>query len=223
MCLHLGPLVSAPNRLSLLELATTVIRPMLGRLPNKPQCLAAVLFLLVYSSADACISFTLAPDPTWLIPGIATFETPYGGQVRFKPLTNGSLQINGSVTGLPPNKTLGVHVHENGDLSNGCQNVGSHWSLAEQTHGDMRAKYRHAGDLGNLKTDAHGVMQFDLVYWPFEDDPSRGFIGLALVIKDREDNLGLDHGALSSTTGNSGEPLTCAVIGRARAQVEEFE
>ncbi|GAA34047.2 extracellular superoxide dismutase [Cu-Zn] [Clonorchis sinensis] len=196
---------------------------MLGLLRNKPQCLATVLFLLVYSCADACISFNIAPDPTWLIPGIATFETPYGGQVRFKPLATGSIQINGSVTGLPPNKTLGVHVHENGDLNNGCQNVGSHWSLSEQTHGDMKAKYRHAGDLGNLKTDNEGVMQFDLVYWPFEDDPSRGFIGLALVIKNGEDDLGLGHNERSSTTGNSGEPLTCAVIGRARAQVEEFE
>ncbi|KER24720.1 hypothetical protein T265_07677 [Opisthorchis viverrini] len=73
---------------------------------------------------------------------------------------------------------------------------------------------RHDGDLGNVKTDAQGVMNVDLIILPDEDDPTRGYIGLALVINDGEDDLGLGGNERSRIDGNSGGNLACSVIGR---------
>ncbi|TGZ68705.1 hypothetical protein CRM22_004123 [Opisthorchis felineus] len=177
-------------------------------------------FLFLYSYGNACMKKSGSPKAVGLIPGIATFVAPYDGQVHFVPLSNGRIQINGSVAGLPSNKTLGVHVHETGDISNHCLNAGAHWSFVKRAaHGGAKTVYRHAGDLGNLQTDSEGVMQFNLDYLPIYNDPSRGFIGLVLAITDHEDDLGLGRNEESLKSGNSGTPLACAVIGRAKAEL----
>ncbi|KAA3670540.1 uncharacterized protein DEA37_0003065, partial [Paragonimus westermani] len=58
-------------------------------------------------------------------------------------------------------------------------------------------------------------MTFNLIVQTHPEDRSYGFIGLALVIHTRTDDLGRGGDAGSLATGNSGPRLTCGVIGRA--------
>ncbi|KAF8869462.1 superoxide dismutase [Mucidula mucida] len=60
------------------------------------------------------------------------------------------------LTGLDPNALRGWHVHESGNLTDGCTSAGGHLIPSNLTHGAPDAKIRHVGDLGNLQTDSNG-------------------------------------------------------------------
>lgn len=64
-------------------------------------------------------------------------------------LTYLSFQLNGSVTGLKPG-LHGFHIHEKGDLGNGCLASGAHFNPHKLMHGAPDDSNRHVGDLGNI-------------------------------------------------------------------------
>ena len=66
------------------------------------------------------------------------------------------------IEGLSPNAKHAFHVHELGDLSNGCISLASHYNPFGMTHGGKEAEVRHVGDLGNLQADANGVAKFSI-------------------------------------------------------------
>lgn len=61
--------------------------------------------------------------------------------------------------GLEPNSTHALHIHEWGDLRNGCTSAGPHFNPFEATHGPPEASRsnRHVGDMGNITANAEGV------------------------------------------------------------------
>uniref|UniRef100_A0A0N5AYC5 Superoxide dismutase [Cu-Zn] n=1 Tax=Syphacia muris TaxID=451379 RepID=A0A0N5AYC5_9BILA len=126
----------------------------------------------------------------------------YGGYVR----------VNGTVSGLTPGQH-GFHVHEKGDLGNGCLNAGAHFNPTEQTHGGQSDTVRHVGDLGNLNVDNSGIahIEFDdsmiALYGPFS------IVGRSIVIHESADDLGKGGTEASQTTGNSGARIGCGIIG----------
>ena len=65
-------------------------------------------------------------------------------------------KIVANLTGLKPNSLHGFHVHEFGDLSEGCTTAGPHFNPFNKRHGDRMSEDRHVGDLGNVKTDENG-------------------------------------------------------------------
>ncbi|KAE9415214.1 hypothetical protein Angca_010304 [Angiostrongylus cantonensis] len=72
------------------------------------------------------------------------------GSVDFEQ--NGNVvTINGSVSGLTPG-LHGIHIHEIGDLGNGCLNARGHYNPTNNPHGAPSDRIRHVGDLGNLIT-----------------------------------------------------------------------
>ena len=70
--------------------------------------------------------------------------------------------IVGKITGLTANASHGFHIHELGSLSNGCTSFGGHYNPFNETHGSPEDLHRHVGDLGNIKADSTGSVNFSL-------------------------------------------------------------
>ena len=62
------------------------------------------------------------------------------------------MRIQAEITGLAPG-LHGFHVHEFGNLSNGCITAGPHYNPYNKTHAGPNEEIRHVGDLGNVKAD----------------------------------------------------------------------
>jgi Cu/Zn superoxide dismutase len=67
--------------------------------------------------------------------------------------------IQGTITGLEPG-LHGFHIHEFGDMSQGCKSMGGHYNPDNVDHGDIEKG--HVGDLGNVLADESGVAKFSI-------------------------------------------------------------
>lgn len=131
-----------------------------------------------------------------------------------------------SLKGFPPDRMFACHIHEYGDLSDGCTSACSHFNPEHQKHGsfELYGQQRHVGDLaipyGNLRSDKNGHVNIS-----FTDDliqlfPHRNnIIGRMVVIHENPDDLGFyrnentPRGIESGKTGNAGKRIACSIIG----------
>jgi len=146
---------------------------------------------------------------------IAVFNDSIKGYVKFsEDLTNNRVKIDLNIVGLKPNSLHGFHVHQAGDLTDGCTSMCAHFNPYGNTHGAPGMKNRHVGDLGNIKTNDKG----EAIY-TFYDDMIKlrgnecNIIGRGLIIHADEDDCGKGGNAESLKTGNAGKRIACAVIG----------
>ncbi|KAL0477620.1 superoxide dismutase, Cu-Zn family [Acrasis kona] len=121
-------------------------------------------------------------------------------------------RIQGKITGLKAGKH-GFHVHQYGDLTNGCITAGPHFNPGNKTHGGPGIEERHVGDLGNVVADKDGVAKIDLVDEQVVLSGRDSVIGRSLIIHADEDDLGKGGHEDSKTTGHAGARLACGVIG----------
>lgn len=137
--------------------------------------------------------------------GCVVDKTPIQGAVRFTTIGNqkAGVVVDGVVDGLEPG-LHGFHIHESGDVSNGCASVGDHYNPSKSHHGSPLAdpSHRHAGDLGNIRADETGRATFRFVdsalnIWDI--------IGRAVVITSNADDFGSGGNEKSLVDGNSGD------------------
>ena len=121
-------------------------------------------------------------------------------------------KIIANVRGLKPNNLHGFHIHEFGDLTDGCTTAGGHYNPFGKKHGSQHDQERHVGDLGNLKSDEKGnayMAATDNLIKLFGD---ASVIGRSCVVHADEDDLGKGNFSDSQTTGHAGARVACGVI-----------
>jgi len=123
-----------------------------------------------------------------------------------------------NITGLTEGEH-GFHVHERGDLTDGCLSLAAHYNPDKLDHGAPKDEIRHVGDLGNIRADSTGV-----AYTVFSDNlislaGSRSIIGRGLIVHQDVDDLGKGGHPDSLKTGNAGARAACGVIGYSDEEV----
>ena len=126
---------------------------------------------------------------------------------------DGRTTFAGKITGLTPNQKHAFHIHEAGDLTDGCASACAHYNPYNKKHGDRLAGERHVGDLGNLQADEKGECEFKFEDYLVKLSGDYSVIGRSLIIHEDEDDLGLGNEKDSLTTGHAGKRLVCGVIG----------
>ncbi|NXU13525.1 SODE dismutase, partial [Pardalotus punctatus] len=99
-----------------------------------------------------------------------------------------------------------IHIHELGDLSNGCDSTGGHYNPFRVNHP------RHPGDFGNFlpkegKIRKYKTNLFATIFGPYS------IMGRSVVIHEQEDDMGKGNNKASLENGNAGKRLACCVIG----------
>ncbi|KAG8041681.1 hypothetical protein G9C98_000679 [Cotesia typhae] len=133
------------------------------------------------------------------------------GVIRFIETEKGCL-VDGTIDGLSPG-AHGLHIHECGDISNGCESVGSHLNPYNCSHGGPQddISNKHMGDLGNIIADKAGRALFR---FQNNDIKVSDIIGRSLVVTENEDDLGKGQNLNSKIDGNSGSKIACGIIAR---------
>ena len=75
-----------------------------------------------------------------------------GGTVKFHQCApNAITQIHISFNGIKPGAVHAIHIHEFGNLTEGCKSAGAHYNPYNMEHGSIMVNpvRRHVGDLIN--------------------------------------------------------------------------
>ena len=122
-------------------------------------------------------------------------SSPVRGTLRFfqsSPLS--TVRVTLRLDGFRPFQTHAIHIHEYGDLTQGCQSTGKHFNPCHCTHGSKYTSERHAGDLiNNIFTDKDGNVRLE-----WEDanlslvgGDSHCIVGRSVVLHRDADDYGL--------------------------------
>lgn len=149
-----------------------------------------------------------------ILVAIVRGDSSVQGTVTFEQASaNDKLSVSWDIKGNDPNAERGFHIHQFGDNTNGCTSAGGHFNPFDKTHGAPEDDNRHAGDLGNIKTDASGVAKgskTDRLLTLFGEN---SILGRSVVVHAGTDDLGKGGHPDSLKTGNAGGRPACGVIG----------
>ena len=146
---------------------------------------------------------------------IAVFPSKINGFVTFEEKGEKVL-VTVQLSGLKLNGLHGFHVHQAGDLSDGCESMCAHFNPFNKTHGCPGMSERHVGDLGNLVSDIFGNANYTFYDNVIKLNGIANIIGRGLIIHDEQDDCGNGGNKESLKTGNAGKRIACAVIGYAK-------
>ena len=158
--------------------------------------------------------FTNPLPPNNIKEAVAVIDTKYKnhkltGIVIFKQKANYEVSIHIEISGLNKNAKHGFHIHETGDLREGCKSCCAHYNPTNTIHGGISGE-GHAGDLGNIKTDGDGNCNMSIKANRFN---IQDILGRSIIIHEDEDDLGRGEFEDSKTTGHSGARIACSIIG----------
>lgn len=135
------------------------------------------------------------------------------GTVNMTQNKNSLTTIKVIMSGFKPNTLHGFHIHESGDMSNGCKSMGPHYNPKNKHHGGLTGSDRHIGDLGNLIADSKGNVNMIISSKTIKLKGKYSVIGRGLVVHENKDDLGKGGYPDSKTTGHSGARIACGIIG----------
>jgi Cu-Zn family superoxide dismutase len=140
-----------------------------------------------------------------------------GGIVRFHQCSPSNItQVYISFKGIKPGATHAIHIHEYGNLTEGCKSAGAHYNPFNMEHGSIYVdpERRHVGDLiNNIKGDDKGEYEFTYLDPMVQLHGPLSVIGRTVVLHAKPDDLGLGPNKESKITGNAGDRIACSIIG----------
>ena len=154
----------------------------------------------------------LVPDPNQKVEGV----------VRFTQDGN-TLHVDYDIQHLDDGEH-GFHVHEYGDLTEGCKSACAHFNPYSHEHGGLDSEVRHLGDLGNIISKdgvSKGRISTDSI--SLNMGLPNCIVGRMIIVHKDRDDLGKGGDAESLLTGNAGERLGCGVIGLSEGKDFEAE
>ncbi|XP_077426171.1 extracellular superoxide dismutase [Cu-Zn]-like [Vanacampus margaritifer] len=183
-----------------------------------PKCIVGASLVCVLSICQC----TLAPPEVWQnngtlyaackmrpsssldeglpkVYGQALFKQDYP-QGKLKVL----LRFHGFPVGSDP-EPRAVHIHQYGDLQQGCDSTGGHYNPGGVNHPN------HPGDFGNFAPQQgkiHAALESEATLFG-----GSSVLGRAVVVHERRDDMGLGGDAGSLLHGNAGRRLGCCIIG----------
>jgi len=169
-----------------------------------------------------CLPINLGAEDNYEQLGVALLANPESsegwGVVYFKQTSEG-VEIQYAIRGLDEG-LHGFHIHEYGDLTDGCQSACAHFNPDNQVHGSLTSEERHFGDLGNIETvvdDYYSDLTNGKLFLPKAklDTSKYGILGRMVIVHKDQDDLGQGGNEESLKTGNAGERQFCGVIGLA--------
>lgn len=196
------------------------------RTPNL-SCLFAVAALFAAgcaseaghgADANAAAAPAAAPAPhplAALTEAVAVVHATNGnaahGVVHFTQTAEG-MHVTADIEGLKPSAKHAFHIHEFGDCTSGDgKSAGGHYNPEGHPHAGPDTAMRHAGDLGNLESDANGVAHYDRTISGLTvggvEDP---ILGRSVIVHAGADDF------TTQPTGNAGDRIGCGVIGVAK-------
>ena len=133
------------------------------------------------------------------------------GVVRFTQ-TGSAVRVVADVEGLAPNTVHGFHIHEFGDCSApDATSAGGHFNPEGRPHAGPMVAMRHAGDLGNLTSNADGKGHLEITIEGLTiNGHANAILGRSVIVHDNPDDL------MSQPVGNAGPRSACGVIGIAK-------
>lgn len=125
----------------------------------------------------------------------------------------GKVKIVADLKGLNPKDQHAIHIHEFGDCrAVDFSSAGGHFNPLKKDHGAPDAVSHHAGDLGNIETNAKGEgrveIELDKVSIAGQLSP---LVGRAVIIHEHPDDL------ITQPTGGAGGRIACGIIGASAA------
>jgi Cu-Zn family superoxide dismutase len=129
------------------------------------------------------------------------------GQLRLITESNG-VRVTGTITGLAPDSTHGIHIHHNGDCNSpDASSAGGHFAPFSHPHGSPGGR-GHVGDLGNVTANHAGIAYVDVLATGATLNPatSTDISGRAIIVHAQADDL------ITQPAGNSGARIACGII-----------
>ena len=133
------------------------------------------------------------------------------GHITFTELKS-RMKIDIDIYNLPPGKR-GFHIHNKGNLQEGCSSLCSHFNPTNKKHGRLNSPNSHAGDLGNIIVEDDGSCNMTIYSNFLRNRGKFNIIGRSVVIHEKEDDLGMGGDEESLKTGNAGSRIACGIIG----------
>lgn len=114
--------------------------------------------------------------------GVVYFEQTHSDQ---------PVKITFDLKGFSSKSTHAIHIHEFGDMSEGCKSLGAHFNPTNKKH--FHSENGHSGDLiNNFTTDVHGLFRYTYFTRELSLFPSKAnILGRSVVVHQFPDDYGL--------------------------------